>query len=74
MARITKKELDEQNNVLLNDAKERMIAAQNQVYEANAGVQVAEAVLKHATEAYYAVERRIHPSKEGKSSAATGSK
>lgn len=74
MARITKKELDDQNQVLLNDAKERMIAAQNKVYEAQSGVQVAEAVLKHATEAYYAVERRIHPSKKASSSAASGSK
>jgi hypothetical protein len=63
MARPTKKEVATQNQMLLDDARGRMTAAQSQLSDALRAVEFARAILNHATEAFYATERRINPPK-----------
>ena len=66
MGRITKKELNEQNEVLLADARQRVAIARNNLEQARIAVSSAVAVLDHAEQAYEQLQLRLNPPTEGK--------
>ena len=63
MARPTQKAIKEQNQALLNDARNRLQTAKNNVHKLETDLVAAKAVQHSAQEAYDQLEQRLNPSK-----------